>query len=217
MTKPALSLGLVLVLAAMASPVRSPAQDEVPLSADDPWSILERVRAELLSASPIEVTFVQTFVPNGFASGDEESGALYLDLPTCLRWQYGEPFPKDFLLCGDWVYTWNPDEASGRRFLIEDGEAEGMDLLRLEIEGLRQKYRATVKDANGTEVVLEPLSDAAEIRQAAFVLGEDGFKITELSYEDQAGNRTAFSLSEYRPVSSVRPFEPPDNLEWIED
>ncbi|MEE8367070.1 MAG: hypothetical protein V3S30_02015, partial [Thermoanaerobaculia bacterium] len=46
----------------------------------DPWAVLEQLGTHLSSA-PIELDFVQTFIPMGFTSGDQESGIMALMLP----------------------------------------------------------------------------------------------------------------------------------------
>jgi len=195
------------------------------VAATDGWSLLERARTELKSSSPLEAQFTQTFLPSGFSSGDTESGSLYLDLPRCLRWEYGEPFPKNFLLCGDWVYTWNPDEPSGRRFLVEEDEAAGLELLRLDVDRLKTAYVATVLSATETRVVvhLQPLDPDSEISEAKLELAGNGSgnqtagRLLAVEYQDPSGSRTRFELSNYSSLAEETAFEPPSDLQWLED
>lgn len=191
----------------------------------DPWAELLEMRDQLRADSPLTAAFEQSFVPSGFSTGDSESGTLYLDLPKCLRFEYREPFPKNFLLCGDWVYTWNPNEPSGRRFLVEDSEAEGIDLLRLEVAGLRKRYRAEFADSGAsTETIrLLPTGDDTEIREARVELERldepaSGAKrrLIALSYEDRSGNRTRFEIGEPSGLESRTDFSPPP-LAWLDD
>lgn len=190
------------------------------------WDTLAKVRDRLRTQSPLAAGFSQTFVPSGFSTGDQESGTLYVDLPKCLRFEYSEPFPKDFLLCGDWVYTWNPGDPSGRRFLIDDSEAEGIDLLRLEVETLKTRYRAEIQsgDAGRTVIELFPTNEDSDIREASVEVGRtEGseapsatFDLLALSYMDHSGNRTRFEISHQGELATKADFETPD-LEWLED
>ncbi len=187
---------------------------------------LGEVRDQLRARSPLAADFTQTFVPSGFSSGDTESGTLYIDLPRCLRFEYQKPFPKNFLLCGDWVYTWNPGDPSGRRFLVNDSEAAGIDLLRLEVEALKGHYRAELGagDASRTVIRLIPTDGAADIREASVEVGktENSSGTTEtpsllaLAYVDRSGNRTRFEIAGYRKLATKADFETPP-LEWLED
>lgn len=203
----------------------APAGGADPFSAD-PWDVLAEVRDQLRDTSPLEASFTQTFVPGGFSTGDTESGALYVDLPRCLRFEYREPFPKDFLLCGDWVYTWNPGEPSGRRFLVNDSESEGIDLLRLEVDSLKTRYRAELGTdaAKRTVIRLIPKDGAADIRKASVEIGriEDSAqspgtgRLLALTYEDRSGNQTRFEIADYRKLATRTDFETPA-LDWLED
>ncbi len=81
----------------------------VPLTAaaqKDSWAVLSGVRQSLVEAGPTEASFTQTYIPAGFSSGEKETGRMSLSLPDCLRWDYQDPYPKGFLLCGEVVHTW---------------------------------------------------------------------------------------------------------------
>src|SRR3954471_2172584 len=73
----------------------------------DPWAALKTVRQSLVDAGPTGASFVQTYIPSGFSSGEKESGKLALALPDCLRWDYTAPYPKSFLICGGVLHAWN--------------------------------------------------------------------------------------------------------------
>ena len=105
-----LLLAFLAVLVVLAVAAGVDAQD-----AADPWATLQGVRTSLVEAGPTGAAFVQTYVPAGFTSGEQESGTLALALPDCLRWDYQKPYPKSFLLCGGIAHSWNPEDKSGRR------------------------------------------------------------------------------------------------------
>ncbi len=185
----------------------------------DGWGLLRDLRARL-EAAPQIADFQQEFVPAGFTSGDRESGRLLLALPDCLRWDYDEPFPKSYLLCGETVWTWNPGESSGRTFAVDPEEERGLDLLRLGVERLAERYSAELLEAAGaaTAVRLEPLGTAAEIATATLTLTAGGTSLAELSYRDVEGNTTRFAFANERPLAAgTADLRPPEDLTWIED
>ncbi len=188
-----------------------------PASADG-WDALRALRARLESQTQA-ADFVQEYVPAGFSSGDRETGRLTLALPGCLRWDYDEPFPKSYLLCAERVWTWNPGESSGRTFEIDAQEERGLDLLRLGVERLAERYTAElVGDPGATAIRLEPLGPAAEISVATLTLSADGGGLAELSYRDVEGNTTRFEFSGQRPLAAAAAdLSPPGELTWIED
>lgn len=190
-----------------------------PVAGDDGWSALRRLRAALESG-PQVARFEQEYLPAGFTSGDRETGTLTVDLPGCLRWDYDEPFPKSYLLCRDTVWTWNPGEASGRTFVVDPEEERGLDLLRLGVERLAERYTAELLTATDgeTAIRLEPLAAATEITAATLTLSPSGDALAVLSYRDVDGNTTRFEFSGHRAATAGdASLEPPADLTWIED
>ena len=203
---------VALVAALLAGPVATPA-------AADGWATLRQLRARL-EAQPQTADFRQEYLPAGFSSGDSETGRLTLALPDCLRWDYDEPFAKSYLLCKETVWTWNPGESSGRTFMVDPEEERGLDLLRLGVERLAERYTAELVPAPGgaTAVRLEPRGPAAEIAAATLTLGGDGGSLAELSYRDVEGNTTRFEFSGQRPLEGGSvDLGPPAELLWIEE
>ena len=186
---------------------------------DDPWQVLSDVRSSLVAQTPQAGTFVQTFTPAGFSSGDTERGTVALSLPECIRWDYTDPFPKSFLLCNDDAYSWSPGDASGRRFSVEGRDQEGLDLLRLNINELRERYLAEVAtDAEGMyEIHLSPQLEGGLIREAKLTVDAGRTAITTVSYTDQDGNQTLFAFDRFEPLPSARVFSPPEALQWISE
>ena len=191
----------------------------LPAAAEDGWAALRELRARL-EAQPRVAEFRQEYLPAGFTTGDSETGRLTLALPGCLRWDYDEPFAKSYLLCRETVWTWNPGESSGRTFQVDPEADRGLDLLRLGVERLAERYTAELVEAPGaaTAVRLEPLGRATEIASAWLKLAESGGSLAELSYDDVEGNTTRFEFSNEKPlVDGAFDLRPPDDLIWIED
>ena len=204
-----LAIGLV-VAAALAA---------VAPAAADGWAALRELRAGL-ETRPQVADFVHQFLPAGFSTGDSETGRLTLALPGCLRWDYDEPSPESYLLCKETIWTWNPGESSGRTFTVDPEEERGLDLLRLSVERLAERYTAELVDGpEATRAIhFEPKGPAAEIADATLTLTAGGDSVAELSYRDVEGNTTRFAFSGHRPLATeTGNLRPPDDLTWIED
>lgn len=184
---------------------------------DSPWQALDQLRATFARTGPQTARFTQTFLPAGFEDGETETGTLAISLPDCLRWDYGEPFPKTFLLCQDTVYYWNPGEVRGHRYPVQNEEAPGLDFFLLTTDNLRLRYNATAERiADGLHVHLAPIRPTDDVVSLEVLLDVGGERVLRLAYEDAEGNNTRFELTDYR--SGVQPgiFEPPAGIEWEE-
>ena len=184
----------------------------------DPWQLLETLRRNL-SATPQRAGFVQEYLPAGFSSGDRESGDLYLAIPECARWDYLEPYPKSFLLCENEIHAWNPGDRAGRRYTFSGSDEPGIDLLRLRLEELQQRYTAQLEDSQQQPivVVLSPRSESFAIAEARLTMDSLAEHLLGLSYSDREGNVSRFEISGYQPLSDRAVFEPPAGLEWMEE
>ena len=210
---PILALLIVIVLGGVvSSPKPGAAQTQV-----DPWSQLQALK-DRLAGEVVSADFVQTFLPAGFSSGDEETGVLHLSIPDCLRWDYNQPYPKSFLVCGQEAYTWNAEEPQGRRFLLETDSEPGLDFLRLRIEALEKRYSVVPETLyeNVLKIVFTPLDPNHTLVQATVILDTQTHLLSRLLYEDLEGNQTRFDVSNYRPISGPSPFELPREIEWLE-
>jgi len=211
---------VLLCVACIVSAI-GPAVDPAILAAAEPepdaWNQLRALR-DRLAREPVSADFVQTFLPAGFSTGDEEGGVLHLSIPDCLRWDYRLPYPKSYLVCGQEAYTWNEGELQGRRFFLESDSEPGLDFLRLQIDNLRSRYTAKSTTLDGTvlEIVFTPLDPDHTLVEARVVLDTETHLLSRLSYDDLEGNRTRFDISGYRPISGSRPFDLPQDLEWLE-
>lgn len=207
------ALGTLMLGASLATPLGATG------AALGPWEALANLRRVLQEQSPLTTRFLQTYLPTGFETGEQEEGDLAIGLPRCLRWDYSSPYPKSFLLCDDVMYYWSPGESTGQRYPIENEEVVGLDFFLLDTDQLRLRYNAAAeRSADGSlEVVLEPLAPSEEVVRVQVVLDKQRERVKSLSYLDSEGNRTRFEIKDYRR-GGVDPsrFAPPDDIDWEE-
>ncbi len=187
-------------------------------AAADPWERLAAARSSLAGAGPVAAPFDQSFLPAGFSAGEEESGVVAMALPDCLRWDYAEPFPKVFLLCGDTVWSWSPEDAAGRKEHIDAAEAAGLDLLLVAIDRLRERYEATWVDDGAGRARLEllPRTGDTGFREAALEIDAATGHPALLTWIDREGSRTSFRLGPFEPLEDSGRFAPPPGISWQE-
>ena len=190
-----------------------------PATATSPWELLVELRKSLQDSGPLTGRFQQTYIPAGFSTGDSESGHLSLWLPKCLRWNYEEPQEKSFLLCEGQVHAWNPDESSGRRYQVNAEEEPGLDLLLMDVDRLRERYVADSEQlSDGTyRISLSLPADVEGQWNARIHLEPVSRRIVGLEYTDGEGNLTRFELSAYEPLAHKALFNPPQDIEWIDE
>lgn len=182
----------------------------------DPWSLLDGVRDSLVEAGPTGAKFTQTYIPAGFSSGEKEAGRLALHLPDCLRWDYDEPYPKSFLLCGGVAHSWNPQDKSGRRYRVDRQNEPGLDLLLLGVGDLKGRYQASTRAAEGgrVEIALSPKGKVNELTDATFIIDPAAHRIVQVSYHDREGNLTRFEIGGYQGLPRQGQFSPPSGINW---
>jgi hypothetical protein len=201
-----------------------PATTTAAPAAAEPWSLLQTVRKSLVEAGPVAATFSQVYVPAGFSEGETETGRLSLSLPDCLRWDYQNPYPKGFLLCGDVVHTWNAEDKVGRRYRVDRKNEPGLDLLLLGVDDLKGRYNAASRaaDKGRVEVTLTPRNPGAaagrpeELADAKLVVDSAARRVVAVSYHDREGNLTRFEIAGYLPLPRQGQFSPPRDIRWEE-
>ena len=205
---------LFLALALAALPVVAQTTQEA-----DPWTTLKNVRQSLVDAGPTGADFTQTFTAAGFSSGDKESGKLALSLPDCMRWDYTNPFPKSFLLCGGTVHAWNEGDASGHRYRVDRKNEPGLDLMLLGVDELKSRYQATARTVTDGKVeiaLLPKRKDVAALTDATLTVDPQSKRVVAVSYHDREGNLTRFEITGYQDLPRQGSFSPPANVKWVE-
>jgi outer membrane lipoprotein-sorting protein len=182
--------------------------------AADPWARLAQARERMHKAGPQLWSFAQTYLPTGFDRGEEERGRVALDLPKCVRWDYDDPYPKSFLLCGETLWSWNAGEPAGHVYALDQAQP-GLDLLLLDTVELAQRYTATAQAAgSATRVQLVPKTAGSNVLRDAAILIDKDATLRELTYRDAEGNRTTFRFADRRALADSTVFTAPANLKW---
>jgi outer membrane lipoprotein-sorting protein len=185
---------------------------------DSPWQSIETFRKNLAQRSPFTAAFVQTYLPEGFSTGEKEAGRMALHLPDCLRWDYGEPYPKSFILCGNVIHYWNGGEKEGHIEEIEAKREPGLDLLLVPVDELQRRYTATEKRApQGVTVTLRPTERNEFVVEATLEIDAKLDRLRALRYVDPEGNRTEFAISDYQPGVKSGTFNPPKDVKWLDE
>lgn len=199
----------IAIVVAMGAAAQPPA---------DPWAALEAVRGRLAAAGPRLAEFEHLYTPAGFSQGEKEVGKLYLSLPDCLRWDYEEPYPKSFLVCGNVAHYWNREDGTGRRQVIDRNNEPGLDLLLLSTAELKSRYDVRAEETADGQVRLHlsPAKPLREIKEAMLTVDPKGGVVTGLEYRDDEGNRTQFILRTYRTLIATDLFSPPTGITWQE-
>jgi outer membrane lipoprotein-sorting protein len=208
----ALLVALVVATPVLAAPA-DPAKND-----DSAWQSIETFRKNLSQRSPFTASFVQTYLPEGFSTGEKESGRMALHLPDCLRWDYGEPYPKSFILCGDVIHYWNGGDTEGHVEEIEAKREPGLDLLLVPVDELQRRYTASSKrTAQGVAVTLRPTEPSEFVVEATLEIDAKLDRLRVLRYVDPEGNRTEFVLSDFQSGVKTGTFNPPKDVKWLDE
>jgi outer membrane lipoprotein carrier protein len=208
---------LASVSAGLAVPAGRAAAADPPK--DPAWKSIETFRGNLARQSPFTAKFVQTYLPQGFSTGEKESGRMALHLPDCLRWDYDEPYPKSFILCGDVIHYWNQGEKEGQTDEIDADHEPGLDLLLVGVDELQRRYDATLKrsDDGGVSITLRPTKPNEFVAEATLELDGKLERLLVLRYVDPEGSRTEFRISGYRSGVETGTFNPPRDVKFLDE
>jgi hypothetical protein len=185
---------------------------------DEAWRAVETFRGNLKKRSPFTARFVQTYLPEGFSTGEKESGRMALHLPDCLRWDYDEPYAKSFILCGDTIHYWNEGEKEGHVDEIDAEREPGLDLLLVGVDELERRYTARIeRSAKSVAVTLRPIEKNEFVAEATLEMDPGLTELRALRYLDPEGNRTEFRISGYEAGVATGTFNYPKDLEWLDE
>jgi outer membrane lipoprotein-sorting protein len=192
------------------------------VAALDPAAILSSVRKTYTASPSFTCTFVQTYVPAGFAPASPESGRVTMAAPDRIRFDYDGGEGKLFTFDGTRARQY---VAADRQLVVRTltpAEKERLPLLFFESpEALLRRFVVSAVPGEGdlTDLTLTPRSggEPATLELAVAPSGE----VRRLAVTDLAGNRTTFTFtglvsSGRRPAADFAP-EPPPGTRVITD
>jgi outer membrane lipoprotein-sorting protein len=171
----------------------------------DAAAALKKSVARYSEGSAHAGTFTQTYTPAGFTTARRETGTVWIQAPQRLRFEYGPP--------QNTIYTY--DAGVGRFFSPEDKqltvrrltpeERARLPIVFLTDPGeLASAYEISVESApEGSRLLLKPRTPREDLAWLRLTIGPAG-EVSELSYEDGSGNRTAFRFGPWR-TEKARP------------
>jgi outer membrane lipoprotein carrier protein len=169
-------------------------------------AILARAARRYAPEAAHAAAFVQIYTPAGFSSAKRESGTVWIQPPQRLRFDYEAPEKKTFTY----------DAGEGRFYAPQDRQLTVQKLspeqrARLPIvfltdpAELDRAYAISAEPVDGgaDRLLLKPRVERPELAWLRLTIASDG-AIRELSYEDEAGNRTEFRFQAWR-AEKARP------------
>jgi outer membrane lipoprotein-sorting protein len=178
---------------------------------------IERAVALYSDGSAHSSPFVQIYTPAGFATARREAGTVWIQAPQRVRFDYTAPEKKAFTYdAGEGRFFSPEDKQLTVRRLSEDEKARLPVVFLTQPTDLRRQYEISVDagtDAPASRVLLTPRVPRPELAWLRLTVGKDG-RVSELSYQDSAGNRTEFRFDAWqrgkaRPAGDFRITGPP--------
>ncbi len=149
-----------------------------------------------------ETGFVQTYIPNGFATGRGQSGRLVLRPPEKIRFEYAEPKGRLFALSGSTVAIVDPASKTVTKRKIAAEEKARYPLFDLAAGRRPAGFRLERNMVEG-DLRLEatPIEPKDEIAWGAVFLSKDRKSVRRLEWKDAEGNLNRFDLADLRPLA----------------
>jgi len=195
------------------------------LHAQDVTRIAAAIDARYNSAKSLRADFTENYSGGGIQRN--ESGRLWIEKPSKMRWEYTSPRHKLFVTDGKTAWFYIPGEHQARRTQIKKLDdlrsplrfLLGRTRLEKELRGL--SLAPDVKPEAAGDVVLRGVPVGMEDRASQVLLESDakGY-LRRIVIEELDGSRTEFRLEnqqENAPLSGVEfRFTPPPGVEVLE-
>ena len=163
-------------------------------------AVLARTAARYGAGAAHAAEFTQTYTPAGFASARRETGTVWIQAPDRLRFDYATPEKKVFTYAAGEGRFYSPADRQLTVKKLSPEERARLPIVFLsDPDELARRYAIASEPASngGSRVRLTPREKRPELAWLAAVLAEDG-AVSELSYEDEAGNRTELRFETWR-------------------
>ncbi len=220
---------LVLLGAVPALPADVPARTTDPAASaasetpDTPGAAaLREVAGLLLGLDSFEATFEQTQEWVGMDAPARARGTLYLRRPNLFRIEYDEPKGHLQVSDGDRVWTWVPENGEVLLSRLNSGPGGSGDPLRWVLEHARAEPDVVADSVGGKSarrVVLIP-AEGSGLKTVRLWTRPGSPELIRYEYEDDAGNRTLYTLNRTRRNPALDPglfrFTPPPGIPVVE-
>jgi outer membrane lipoprotein carrier protein len=161
----------------------------------------------------------QVFDANG-APGDRSEGRISLKAPRQFRWEYQQPYPQLIVADGDHLWLYDPDleQVTVR---VQSYEEQSSPLAALIDPGELDRQFIVSEGGQGGGLTWVDLKarkpDDSAVQSAK--LGFDAAGLAKMVFEDQLGQRTEVSFSQWKrngalPVDLFR-FAPPEGVDVV--
>lgn len=177
---------LPLLLPAGSPPVR-PAAD------------LSRAESYFRDGMAHTAQFTQSYTPAGFSRPQVESGAVTIQEPDNIRFDYDKPSHKIFTFDGRTARFYTPADKQMMEKELTSEELAQLPLVFLESpQKLSLTYTLSDEEVpDGVSVLLTPKSSGGEVSWVRVRLSSTGVPRT-LSYQTSGGDRTEFAFENFR-------------------
>jgi outer membrane lipoprotein-sorting protein len=168
---------------------------------------LESLAAAINGAPAWRASFVQRYVPAGFAEGTTDQGVVTVAPPVRLRFEYRGESAQVFAVDGAVVRMVDPGAGTCDALPLDGATWGRLPLAALlDPASAGQAFEAAARDAT---LVLVPREPMAELARLEVTVGPDGLPAT-VTVLDAAGNRNEFGFRDWRRQRDpgIEPFRP---------
>lgn len=184
-------------------------------------STASELRDALMKSAGHRADFSQEFTAKGFSKPRVETGSVVIGKLPNMRWSYESPEVKTFVFDGRTSWFWAKED--NQVLVHEVGAEESASLpfvFLTNTEWLEQNYVISQESRQGSKVVKLAPKMRGLVSEIEIEVDRRSGYVRELSWVDDAGNRTRFRLSNYRPVrvaASTFSFDPPPGASVVEN
>ena len=197
-------------------------------TAATPEQLLANVQKRYDGFSDFSADFKQTLVrASRPGKGRSETGKVFLKRPGLMRWDYAEPEVKNFVIDGERLWEYKPDESQVMVFdkFHEAEVSAGISFLWGKKTVLKEftAQHYTGADPVGTPmgehaIKLTPVKPDANVKTLVFAMNAEGF-IEKAVVEDNLGNFNMFEFKNIKLDSGLKRdaflFVPPEGVKVV--
>jgi outer membrane lipoprotein carrier protein len=179
-------------------------------------AVLSRIASHYADGASHAAEFTQIYTPAGFTMSQRESGAIRIQAPQRLRFDYRAPEKKVFTYdAGEGRFFSPQDKQLSIRRLTAEEKAKLPILFLQDPQELSREYAISAEASSDglSRLLLKPRASSPELAWLRVSIDGDG-SVRDLSYEDGSGNRTEFRFASWkrekaRAASEYRVTGPP--------